>query len=138
MFWEWPAWIAGRWLIAALFAAGAAQKAIDPAPVALLLAERGLPAWLEWPALAYDAGAALALVAGWRLAPVALSAAAYCGATSLFHLVPGDPWQMSIFVKNWAVAGGCLCLAVAAARSGRPAQGTPRASPGRAPRRPSR
>ena len=114
MGWERVAWIAGRWLIAALFAAGAVQKALDPDPAALLLTGRGLPAWLEWPALTYDAAAAIALIAGWRVVPVALSAAAYCGATSVFHLVPDDPWQISIFVKNWAIAGGCLSLAVAA------------------------
>ena len=119
MAWERTAWIAGRWLIAALFAAGAAQKALDPGPAALLLTGRGLPAWLEWPALAYDAGTALALLAGWRLVPVALSAAAYCGATSAFHLVPSEPWQMTIFVKNWAIAGGCLILAAAAAEGAR-------------------
>ena len=116
MSWERAAWVAGRGLIAALFAAGAVQKALDPAPVALLLAGWGLPGWLEWPALVYDAGAALALIAGWRLVPVALSAAVYCGATSVFHLIPSDPWQMSIFVKNWAIAGGCLSLALAAAQ----------------------
>ena len=119
MAWEKLAWIAARWLVAALFAAGAAQKALDPEPAASLLAGRGLPEWLEWPALAYDAAAAVALVAGWRVALVALSAAAYCAATSVFHLVPGDPWQASIFVKNWAIAGGCLGLAVAAAQRDR-------------------
>ena len=41
--------------------------------------------------------------------PVALGLAAYCGVTSVFHLIPSDPWQMSIFVKNWSIAGGCLC-----------------------------
>jgi putative oxidoreductase len=40
-------------------------------------------------------------------------AAAYCAATSLFHLQPQDGWQMSIFVKNWAIAGGLLSLAAA-------------------------
>ena len=113
--WQRAAWIAARGLIGLLFAAGAAQKALDPEPAAALLAGRGLPGWLEWPALAYDAGAAAALLAGWRVVPVAVSAAAYCAATSVFHLVPGDPWQMSIFVKNWAIAGGCLALALAAA-----------------------
>ena len=114
MSWDRAALVAGRMLIAALFAAGAAQKAIDPAAAGGLLAGRGLPEWLVLVALAYNAAAAAALVAGRWLVPVALSLAAYCGATSVFHLVPDDPWQMSIFVKNWAIAGGCLCLAAAA------------------------
>jgi putative oxidoreductase len=101
----------GRLLLAGLFLAGAAQKLADPGPATLLLLERGLPGWLIWPALAYDAAAGLALVAGLWLAPVALSAAAYAAFTSWFHFLPDDPWQMTIFVKNWAIAGGLLCLA---------------------------
>ena len=43
----------------------------------------------------------------------ALVAAGYCALTSLFHFLPQDGWQMSIFVKNWALAGGFLVLAAA-------------------------
>ncbi|SDZ38925.1 putative oxidoreductase [Jannaschia faecimaris] len=114
MTWQRPALIGARVLIGLLFAAGAVQKALDPDPAAALLQGFGLPGFLIWPALLYNAGAALALFAGWRVAPVALSLAAYCAVTSIFHLIPDDPWQMSIFVKNWAIAGGCLALAVAA------------------------
>jgi putative oxidoreductase len=49
--------------------------------------------------------------------PLAFLLAGYCALTSLFHYIPSDGWQMSIFVKNWAIAGGCLALA--AAGSGR-------------------
>ena len=104
---------AARWLIAALFLGGAVQKALSPGDAQALLAMRGLPEVLVWPALAYNAAAGLALVLGFALRPVALSLAAYCAVTSVFHLQPDDPWQMSIFVKNWAIAGGCLALAVA-------------------------
>ncbi|MGR3541665.1 MAG: DoxX family protein [Hasllibacter sp.] len=114
--WTGPALAAARVLIAALFAAGAVQKALDPDAAGTLLTDRGLPAALVWPAALYNAAAAAALLAGWRPVPVALSLAAYCAATSVFHLIPGDPWQMSIFVKNWAIAGGCLALAVASDR----------------------
>ncbi len=103
--------LAGRILIAALFAAGAVQKSLDPTPAMGLLADRGLPGLLVWPALVYNAAAALCLVLGIATRPVAASLAFYCAVTSLFHLIPADPWQMSIFVKNWAIAGGCLVLA---------------------------
>ncbi|SLN29337.1 Inner membrane protein YqjF [Roseivivax jejudonensis] len=103
--------LVGRVLIAALFLAGAIQKALDPAPTAALLAGRGLPEILLWPALAFNLAAGLALVAGVRVPAVATLLAAYCAVTSVFHFVPDDPWQMSILVKNWAIAGGCLCLA---------------------------
>ncbi len=103
--------LAGRLLLAALFAAGAAQKFLDPQPVMTLLAGRGWPVLLVWPALAFDAIGAGILILGLANAPTALALSLYCMVTSLFHWVPSDPWQMSIFVKNWAIAGGLLVLA---------------------------
>ena len=103
--------LAGRILIAALFLAGAAQKGTDPTAVEALLAAHGWPVWLVWPALIFNLGASIALIAGVQVRSVAAALAAYCAVTSLFHYIPGDPWQMSIFVKNWAIAGGCLILA---------------------------
>jgi putative oxidoreductase len=105
----------GRVLLAALFMGGAAQKAFEPGQVEGLLAGWHLPGLLVWPALAYNAAAGLALAFGVAVRPVALSLALYCAATSVFHFQPEDPWQMTIFVKNWAIAGGCLALAVAGA-----------------------
>jgi putative oxidoreductase len=105
--------LAARFLIAVLFLGGAVQKALDPAQVRALLSGLGLPEVLIWPALVFNAVAGLLLLSGRGVTVVALLLAAYCGVTSVFHLIPSDPWQMSIFVKNWAIAGGCLALAVA-------------------------
>ncbi len=55
--------------------------------------------------------AGLAVIVGVWLGPVAASLALHGMVTSGFHLQPDDAWQMSIFVKNWAIAGGCLVLA---------------------------
>ena len=101
----------GRLLLAALFAAGAVQKALDPASTQSLLAGFGLPGWLVWPALAFNAAVSVGLVVGPRIGLWALAAAGYCMLTSIFHFIPADGWQMSIFVKNWAIAGGLLVLA---------------------------
>lgn len=116
---NWTPWalLVGRCLIATLFLAGAMQKGVDQAPVMSLLAVRGWPVALVWLALVFNAVAGTALVLGVFVRPVAVLLALYCAVTSLFHLIPADPWQMSIFVKNWAIAGGCLSLA--AAGSGR-------------------
>lgn len=103
--------LTGRVLIAALFAAGAVQKLTDPGAVEGLLAGMGLPGWLVWPAAAFNALAAVALITGRRLRVWALALAGYCLLTSVFHWLPNDPWQMSIVVKNWAIAGGLLVLA---------------------------
>ena len=75
------------------------------------LAGQGWPIWLIWPALAFNAAGAAALILGVALRPAAAALAAYCAVTSLFHFIPDDPWQMTIFVKNWAIAGGLLVLA---------------------------
>ncbi len=109
--------LGARLLVAQLFLLGTAQKWLDPSAVEGLLAGRGLPEWLIWPALAFNLAGGAMLALGIWTRPVALLLAAYCGVTSIFHFIPGDGWQMSIFVKNWAVAGGCLALA--AAGSGR-------------------
>jgi putative oxidoreductase len=103
--------LAGRLLLAVLFIAGAVQKVTDPGVVMGLLAGFGLPGWLIWPAAAFNAGGAVALVTGWRRYETGLLLAAYCAFTSIFHLIPADPWQMSIFIKNWAIAGGLLVYA---------------------------
>ncbi len=106
---------AARLLIALLFVGGAVQKAVSPQDAMQLLSGFGLPQWLVWPALVFNALAGLALIAGIGVPVTAFFLAAYCGVTSFFHLIPDDPWQMSIFVKNWAIAGGCLALGVAGA-----------------------
>ncbi|MGR3572569.1 DoxX family protein [Brevirhabdus sp.] len=107
--------LAARLLLAGLFLGGAVQKAVDPAPAMALLAMRGMPEFLVWPALAFNALAGTALVLGVWTRPVALALAGYAAFTSIFHFQPADPWQMTIFVKNWAIAGGLLALAVAGA-----------------------
>jgi putative oxidoreductase len=103
--------LVGRILIALLFLGGAAQKWTNPGAVEGLLAGMGLPVWLVWPAALFNLLAGLSLIAGVQVRAVAALLAAYCAVTSVFHLIPADPWQMSIFVKNWAIAGGCLVLA---------------------------
>ncbi|KAA9008996.1 DoxX family protein [Histidinibacterium aquaticum] len=110
MTWKDAAAFTARLLIALLFLGGAAQKVADPGPASDLLALRGWPPWLLWPALAFNLAAGLLLLAGRLVPATALALAAYCAVTSLFHFQPDEPWQMTIFVKNWAIAGGCLAL----------------------------
>lgn len=109
----------GRFCIAALFVTGAAQKIYAPEVVQQMLAAHD---WFEimiWPAVAVNLFGAIFLVTGFFLTPTALVLAVYCMATSVFHFLPDDPWQMSIFVKNWAIAGGLLTLAAAELREPR-------------------
>ena len=101
----------GRVLIALLFLGGAAQKGTDPSAVEGLLASRGWWEWLIWPAFAFNVIAGMAVLLGIQARVFGVLLAGYCMVTSYFHFLPDDPWQMTIFVKNWAVAGGCLVLA---------------------------
>lgn len=102
----------GRILMALLFAAGALQKFTDPAPVQQMLASVGLPDWMIWPMALFNLAAAIGLIFGPGIAGWAMVLALYCIGTSWFHWqLRADPWQVTIVVKNWAIAGGLLVLA---------------------------
>ena len=102
----------GRILIAALFFGGAVQKVADPAPVVGMINSIGLPDWMIWPIAAFNLAGALFLVCGPWVRLWAIPLAAYCLATSWFHWqLRADPWQVTIMVKNWSIAGGLLILA---------------------------
>lgn len=111
--------LAGRLLIAIIFLGGAVQKASDPGPVMAMIGSIGLPDWLVWPVAAFNLLAGVCLIAGFRLRELALVLAAYCLFTSWFHWeLREDPWQVTIMVKNWAIAGGLLILASQGAGGG--------------------
>ncbi len=104
--------LVGRCLIALLFLGGAVQKFTDPAPVIQMITGIGLPGWLVWPVAGFDLLAAAALIFGPGVEGWALAMALYCLFTSYFHWqLRADPWQVTIMVKNWSVAGGLLILA---------------------------
>nr|WP_255599342.1 DoxX family protein [Hasllibacter sp. MH4015] len=101
----------GRLLLAALMLAGTAQKLASPTEAQALLALAALPGWLLWPAGLFTTIAGIGLALGVATRPLAILAALYCIATSVFHVLMDDPWQMTIAFKNWIIAGGYLMLA---------------------------
>ena len=102
----------GRLLIALLFLGGALQKVTDPQPVMQMIASIYLPPALVWPVALFDLVAFFGLLVGPGVRIWALVMAGYCMFTSYFHWeLRADPWQVTIFVKNWAIAGGLLILA---------------------------
>ena len=104
--------LVGRVLIALLFLGGAVQKLSDPSQVVGMITGIGLPGWLVWPVTAFNIAAGLCLVLGPYVRGWALVLAAYCIFTSYFHWqLRADPWQVTIMVKNIAIAGGLLILA---------------------------
>lgn len=107
----------GRLLLSALFFAGCVQKIVDPTPAMILLEGAGISGVLVWPAAAFNLVAGILLATGRYMVPVARTLAAYCVVTSVFHFIPSDGWQISIFIKNWAIAGGLLALSAAQSRT---------------------
>ena len=104
--------LVGRVLIALLFLGGAVQKFGDPAPVMQMIRSIGLPGALVWPVAVFDLVAAFGLIFGPGVRVWALVLALYCILTSYFHWqLRADPWQVTIVVKNWSIAGGLLILA---------------------------
>ena len=101
----------GRLLLALLFIGGAVQKVTNPAPVVEMITSIGLPGALVWPVALFDLVAGLALIFGPAVSAWALVLAVYCLFTSYFHWqLRADPWQVTIMVKNWSIAGGLLVL----------------------------
>jgi len=104
--------LTGRVLIALLFFGGAVQKFTDPRQVEAMIASIHLPTWFVWPVAVFNLLAALGLIFGPGVQKWALVLAVYCIFTSYFHWqLRADPWQVTIVVKNWAIAGGLLVLA---------------------------
>ena len=112
--------LVGRLLLVSMFIFSGATKLMAPAPIAEMIAGKGLP---MPELLAYAAGllevvAGLAIAVGWMTAPAAIALAAFTlVAGLLFH----DFWnytgaegqmQMQAFMKNIAIIGGFLVLAV--------------------------
>jgi putative oxidoreductase len=88
------------------------QKLLDPSQVSQMITGIGLPPALIWAVIAFNIMAGIALVTGPRVRAWALVLAGYCLFTSYFHFqLRADPWQVTIMVKNWAIAGGLLILA---------------------------
>jgi putative oxidoreductase len=111
--------LAGRALIALFFIlAGIAKLGDIPGNIAFT-ASGGLPGWFVFPAIAFEIGAGLALLAGWQTRLAALGLAAFAVVAGvLYHYIPAqalEPAQAYIqtllFQKNLAIAGGLLVLA---------------------------
>jgi len=80
------------------------------------MASGGIPAFLAWPVILCEILAGLAILAGFMTRPTALALAAFCLASGLlYHFDPSDQNQMNNLLKNLALAGGYIALAIAGA-----------------------
>ncbi len=103
----------GRVMLALIFILAGIGKIQDPAGTAGYMQSMGVPGILLWPTIALEVLGGLALAIGYktRLAAFALAGFSILAAV-LFHANFADKMQMIMFLKDIAMAGGLLILAV--------------------------
>lgn len=105
--------LTGRTLIAAIFLISGIGKIAGYSGTAAWMESMGVPGALLLPTIVLEIGGALAIVAGWQTKLVALALAGFSLiAGILFHGDFADQMQQIMFLKNVAIAGGFLFLAV--------------------------
>ncbi len=100
-----------RILIGGLFLMAGLGKLADPAGIAGYIQSVGLPGFLAWPAIIFEIGLGLAILVGFKSRLAALAGAGFCVFTAaVFHNNFADQIQMTMFLKNFAIAGGFLMI----------------------------
>jgi len=112
--------LVARVLLAAIFIQAGWGKLFAIEGTAGYISSVGLPAatLLAWAAAIFEVVAGLAILVGFRTRETAWLLAGFTLlAGFIFHYQPADQMQMISFMKNVAIAGGFLALAVAGAGS---------------------
>ena len=105
--------LGGRILMALIFVAAGASKMGQYAATQQYMQSAGVPGVLLPLVIALELGGGLAILLGWYTKPMAYLLAAFTLlAAALFHHNFADVTQMTMFMKNLAIAGGFLALAV--------------------------
>lgn len=103
-----------RVLLGLLFVVAGLGKLGDVSGFAGYMASGGVPAVLAWPVVLFEILAGLAVIAGFQTRIAALGLAAFCVLSGvLYHFDPADQMQMTMMLKNLAIAGGFVALAIA-------------------------
>lgn len=101
-----------RVLMALIFVLSGLSKIAAAEAIRGYMDAMGVPGALLWPTIAFEIGAGLLIVLGYRTRIVALLLTGFCLATAaIFHHQFDDQIQMIMFLKNVAMAGGFLLLA---------------------------
>lgn len=102
-----------RVLIGALFLIAGLGKLGDVAGFAGYLTSGGLPAFLAWPSIIFEIALGASMIVGYQVRIMAFLGAGFSVlAGLLYHFNPADQMQFTMFLKNLAIAGGFLMLAV--------------------------
>ena len=109
--------VGARALIAILFILAGVAKIIGPAPFLEHMAAHRVPGFLLPLVIALELGAGLALLIGWRIPWAAGALGVFCViAAVVFHFDFADKAERTLFLKDLAIAGGLLTLALNAMR----------------------
>jgi putative oxidoreductase len=105
--------LVGRILLAQIFLLAGLNKIAGYAGTQGYMESMGVPGSLLPLVILLEVGGGLALIIGWqtRLAAYALAAFTLVAAV-IFHSNLADQMQMIMFMKNLAIAGGLIILAV--------------------------
>lgn len=104
--------LVARLLLALLFILAGFGKLSDVPGFAGFMASGGVPAFLAWPVVLFEILGGLAILVGFQTRIVALALGAFSVlAGLLYHFDPADQMQMTMLLKNLAIAGGFLLLA---------------------------
>ncbi len=118
--------VLGRFLLSAIFFVSAWRKLDDPSGVAQRIAEAtARAAWvpdavavgvrdaapvLAWAAIAFELIGGFCLATGWRREFGAMLLIVFLVPTTLLFHPPGDPAQLTQFLKNAGLIGGLLLV----------------------------
>lgn len=101
----------GRVCLAVLFLPAGIAKFLGPQPFLIHMAAHGVPGELLPFVGAFEILAALALLTGFMLRPMAALAATFCLLTAVvFHLDFADHVERTMFLKDLAIAGGLFAV----------------------------
>lgn len=107
---------AGRALVALLFILAGVAKIRTPQPFLDHMTEFGVPTFLLPAVIALELGAGLALLIGWRVRDAAAALAVFCVMTAvIFHRQLSIHTEVTLFLKDLAIAGGLLATSASAA-----------------------
>ena len=107
--------IFGRIFISFLFLVEAVRKFLNPDMSMMYMSDHGVPEFLFYPSLAFELILPLFLIAGYYTKIVAsLLALFVLTVTFIFHShhIFTESLQLTIFLKNFAIAGGFLIIFV--------------------------
>jgi putative oxidoreductase len=105
--------LVARILLAHIFILAGINKIGGYAGTQAYMDSVGVPGMLLPLVIILEVGAGAALLVGWQTRIAAYALAGFTGlAAILFHSNLAEQMQMILFMKNWAIVGGLLLLAV--------------------------